>query len=69
MNLCKVIQAQAKSIKVTWSYARVRGKKVKLLGAKKRSADGEELNTLVLLSVEKAMKMTKDISKKENSYL
>ena len=66
MNLCKVLQAQAGSMKGTWSSARVGGKNVKLPGTKKCSADDEELKTLVALAVAKTTKTTKKKSKRTN---
>ena len=65
MNLCKVLQAQAGSMKGTWSSARVGGKNVKLPGTKKCSADDEELKTPVALAVAKTTKTTKKKSKKD----
>ena len=44
-------------MKGTWASARGGGKKVKLSGEKKRSADSKEMNILVALAVAKATKI------------
>ena len=48
MNLCKAMMAQAKAMKSTWLTARSDGAGcVRFQGAKKRPAEGEEMNSLV----------------------
>ena len=69
MNSFKVMQVQAKSMKVTRSSARGWGNKFKFLCVKKCLANGEELNAIVALAVAKAVKMTKENSQKDNSDL
>ena len=60
MNSCNIIQAQAKSMKSPWSSSRGGGGgRVKFVGAKKCSSNNEEINSLVVLAVFKALKMNK----------
>ena len=48
MNLCKVMLAQAKFMKSTWSTACCGGAgRIRFQGAKKRPVEGGELNALV----------------------
>ena len=52
MNLCKVMLAQSKSIKLTWLTDRGSGAgRVRFQGAKKRPAEDEDLNSLVANTV------------------
>ena len=59
MNLCKVMQAQAKSMKAIWSSAHGGGGRGKFTSAGKPSADEKDLNTLVASAVEKVLKIRK----------
>ena len=60
MNLCKVILEQAKSMKSTYSTACGGGTgRVSLQGAKKRLAEGEEMNALVSNAVKTFLKSSK----------
>ena len=47
------MQAHANTMKGTWASTRGGGKKVKLSGEKKRSADSKEMNTIVASAVAK----------------
>ena len=52
MNLCKIIQAQAKSMNSAWSTACDSGARgVRFQGANKPPAEGEDLNDLVTNAV------------------
>ena len=68
MNLCKVIMAQTKVMKSTWSTACGRGAgRVRFQGAKKRPAEGKELNGLVSNSVKEVLKSNKRLKSKASS--
>ena len=54
-------------MKGTWSSRRKGNKKDRLSGAKKRSADGEEINTLVALDVAEATNKKINMSKETQS--
>ena len=60
------MQAHANTMKGTWASTRVGGKKVKLSGKNKRSADSKELNTIVALSMEKATQIKNKPKSKYN---
>ena len=60
MNLCKVMLAQSKGMKSTWSTARGSGAGcVKFQGDKKRPAKGNDLNALVVNTVKLVLKPNK----------
>ena len=58
---------QGKYMKSNWSYDCGRGGRVKFMSAKRRSADGKELNTLVASAMAKATKMNNKSKANENS--
>ena len=69
--MCKFMQEQANPMNMVCSSNHEGGGCVKLVGAKKRSADGKELNILVVSVVVNAMKVNqkskvKDTSDSEN---
>ena len=68
MNFCKVTKAQCEYVKLTWSSdigeLWVRNNSA---GAKKRSANGKEINMLVALDMVKVLKMN-NISKYKGTY-
>ena len=53
------MQAQTKSMDLTWFSAYGREGRIKIVGTKKRLSNGKELNRLVALDVAKALKMYK----------
>ena len=60
MNSCKVMLAQSKGMKSTWSTARCSGTgRVKFQGAKERPAKGNDLNALVVNTVKLVLKLNK----------
>ena len=60
MNSCKVMLAQSKGMKSTWSTARGSGAGcVKFQGDKKRPAKGNDLNALVVNTVKLVLKLNK----------
>ena len=59
MNFCKFMQKQVKYTKATWSSTCGVGGRVKFAGARKRSSDGKDFNTIVVSSIGKDMKLTK----------
>ena len=68
MNMCKVMLAQAKPMKSTWSTARGGGAGcVRFQGDKKRSAEGEELNDLVANAVKSVLNTNKRKNSKGSS--
>ena len=67
MDSCNIIQAQFNFIKGTWSSACRRGVRIKFVGAKNRSANGEDQNMLVVSSMVKAMKVSKKSKAKYTS--
>ena len=70
MSLRKVVKVQTKFMKETWSYS-CGGDIFRFKHAKNHSANGEALNTLVALTVTKALKMNKSSKAKttDNSDL
>ena len=65
MNLFKVILAQSKAMKLTWSTNISGGEvSVRFQGAKKRPAKGEELNSLVSNAVKEVCKINKILKAK-----
>ena len=70
MNSCKVILAQTKAMNLTWLTARVDGKgRVRLQGAKKLPAKGEDMNALVANTVQSVLttnKLKKDKASSES---
>ena len=55
INLCKVMQVQAKSMKANWLSTCVKvGVHMKCFGDNKCLANSEELTTLVTLAIDKA---------------
>ena len=59
MNSFKVIQVQSKSMRGAWYPTKGEGFRTKFVGAKRRSAEGEDLDMFVALDVDKATKITK----------
>ena len=60
MIFCKLMQAQSKGMKSTWSTARCSGTgRVKFQGDKKRPAKGNDLNALVVNTVKLVLKPNK----------
>ena len=53
-------------MKAIWSSTHGGGGRVKFTGAKKLSADGGKLNTLVVLSMASSVKMNKNYKAKSN---
>ena len=64
INLCKVMQIQTKFMKKNWLSACGGGDRVRFTSANKRSYDGEDLNTLVISALSKALKIKKGIKLK-----
>ena len=65
MNFCKVMQAQYKSTKSTWLTTRGGGAGcMRFQGAKKRSAEIEDLNALVTNAVKEILKTNKPLKSK-----
>ena len=68
MNPCKVVQAQTKAMKSTWSTARGGGVVcVRFQGTKKRLAEGKELNDLVTNTVKEILKTNKCLKAKDEN--
>ena len=62
MNSCKIMQAQSKAMKSTWLTARGGGAgHVRFQGAKKRPAEGEDMNDLVTNAVKEVLKSKKRV--------
>ena len=62
MKSCKVVHAQSKSTNVNWYYVCVEGICLKFGGTKKRLANSKEINTCIASSVEKYLKMNKNVN-------
>ena len=68
MNLRKIMLAQAKPMKSTWLTARSGGAvRVRFQGAKKRPAEGKELNDLVVNALKQVLNTKKGLKAKASS--
>ena len=65
MNLCKVILAQSKAMKLNWSTACGGGAGcVRFHGAKKRPSEGKDLNALVVNALKAVLNRNKYLKAK-----